>query len=120
MTCSQCGTEIPTGSNGCPACGWGATPRITLSGVGGALSSAIGLEFGKSLASKVVGDDSRYMDDIQFFLDLRGDTWYVKPHPRLKNTVWLNGEQLAAETSLSDGDELSLKGKAGFIKVSFS
>ena len=120
MTCSQCGTEIPAGCNGCPACGWGAVPKITLSGSEGSLSSAIDLEFGKSLAGKVVGEDAKYMDDIQFFLNLRGDTWYVKPHPRLRNPVWLNGTQLDTESPLSDGDELSLKGKAGFIKVNYS
>ena len=44
---------------------------------------------------------------------------YVLPKGEYE-PIWLNGAQLDAESPLSDGDELSLKGKAGFIKVNFS
>ena len=116
-TCSQCGTEILPGSNGCPACGYGARTKIMLSGSLGMLSSTIDLEFGKAAGQKVVGEDAKYMEDLQFFLKVRDDQWLIKPHPRQKNPVFLNDSQLMAETVLNDGDKLSLKGKAAFIDV---
>ena len=119
MTCLQCGTEVPDGANGCPACGYGASVKLKLTGKAGELSTAVGLEFGKTLAAKVVGDEAKYMDDIQFILKLHDDKWLVKPYPRVKNTVFLNGAQLAAESELSDGDKLSLAGKAAFIDVNY-
>jgi hypothetical protein len=116
-TCSQCGTEILPGSNGCPACGYGARTKIMLSGKLGILSSTIDLEFGKTAGQKVVGDDAKYMEDLQFFLKVRDDQWLIKPHPRQKNPVFLNGSQLMSESVLNDGDKLSLKDKAAFIDV---
>lgn len=115
--CSQCGTEILPGSNGCPACGYGARTKIMLSGKLGILSSTIDLEFGKTAGQKVVGEDAKYMEDLQFFLKVRDDQWLIKPHPRQKNPVFLNGSQLMSESVLSDGDKLSLKDKAAFIDV---
>lgn len=116
-TCPQCGTEFLPGSNGCPACGYGARTKIMLSGSLGMLSSTIDLEFGKTAGQKVVGEDAKYMEDLQFFLKVRDDQWLIKPHPRQKNPVFLNDSQLMAETVLNDGDKLSLKGKAAFIDV---
>lgn len=116
-TCPQCGTELFPGSNGCPACGYGARTKIMLSGSLGMLSSTIDLEFGKTAGQKVVGEDAKYMEDLQFFLKVRDDQWLIKPHPRQKNPVFLNDSQLMAETVLNDGDKLSLKGKAAFIDV---
>jgi len=116
-TCSQCGTEILPGSNGCPACGYGARTKIMLSGKLGILSSTIDLEFGKTAGQKVVGEDAKYMEDLQFFLKVRDDQWLIKPHPRQKNPVFLNGSQLMSESVLNDGDKLSLKDKAAFIDV---
>ena len=52
-TCPNCGTEIPNGSNGCPACGYGALPKLKLVGESGELSTAIDLSFGKQFAEKV-------------------------------------------------------------------
>ena len=115
--CSQCGTEILPGSNGCPACGYGARTKIMLSGQLGILSSTIDLEFGKTAGQKVVGEDAKYMEDLQFFLKVRDDQWLIKPHPRQKNPVFLNGSQLMSESVLNDGDKLSLKDKAAFIDV---
>lgn len=119
MICHQCGTEIPTGSNGCPACGFGSKVKLILSGKAGELSAAVDLEFGKTLGSKVIGDDSRFMDDTQFYLKVRDEKWYIKPFPRQKNPVFINGNQVTQEIELSDGDKLSLKDKAGFIDVKY-
>lgn len=119
MVCAQCGTEIPDGANGCPACGYGSSVKLKLSGKGGELSTAVELEFGKALAAKVVGDEARFMDDVQFILKLHDDKWQIKPYPRVKNPVFLNGAQLTAESALADGDKLSLAGKAAFIDVNY-
>ena len=117
MKCDRCGTEYPDTENGCPACGFGSAARLTLRGAAGDLSTAVNLDVGKTLGAKVVGSDSKYMDDIQFMLRYRDDKWYVKPYPRVKNQLFMNGSALACETELSDGDKLSLKGKAGFMDV---
>lgn len=117
MTCHQCGTEYPIGSNGCPACGYGAKTKIFLSGQSGELSSSIDIEFGKNTASRIVGDDAKYMDDIQFYLKVKDEQWTIKPHPRQKNPTFLNGSPLNVESVLNDGDKLSLKDKAAFIDV---
>ena len=119
-TCPQCGTELLPDSNGCPACGYGARTKIMLSGSLGMLSSTIDLEFGKTAGQKIVGDDAKYMEDLQFFLKVIDDKWLIKPYPRQKNPVFLNDSQLTAETVLNDGDKLSLKGKAAFINVNIT
>lgn len=117
--CSKCGTEIPPDSNGCPACGYGATVKLKLAGSRGELSTAIDLQFGKNLAFKVVGLDSKFMDDIQFFLKTHDEKWFLKPYPRIQNPVFINGAEISSETELKPGDQISLKGKAAFMDVSY-
>lgn len=117
MKCTQCGTEYPDTENGCPACGFGAAAKLMLRGPTGELSTAVDLDVGKTLGAKIIGSDSKYMDEVQFMLRYRDDKWYVKPYPRVKNPLYVNGSALACETELSDGDKLSLKGKAGFMDV---
>ena len=116
--CKQCGTEIPLDSNGCPACGWGAASKLKLIGECGELSTAIDIEFGKTLGAKVCGADAKYMDDIQFCLKFHDDRWSIKPWPRVKNPVFVNGVEILTETPLNTGDKISLKNKAAFIDVS--
>lgn len=118
-TCPQCGTEIPEGSNGCQACGWGAMVKLQLSGKAGSLTTAINLNIGKALAVKVVGDESRFMDDTQFMIKVHDERWFIKPYPRVKNPVYVNSTELTCESELNDGDKISLKGKAAFIDVKF-
>ena len=117
MKCARCGTEYPDTENGCPACGFGAAAKLTLRGQTGELSTAVDLDIGKALGARIIGSDSKYMDDVQFMLRHHDDKWYVKPYPRVKNQLYVNGSALVRETELSDGDKLSLKGKAGFMDV---
>lgn len=118
-TCPQCGTEIPDGSNGCQACGWGAIAKLQLTGKAGMLSAAIDIEIGKALGTKLCGDEAKFMDDTQFRLHLVEEHWYIKPYPRIKNPVYVNGVELTAVQPLNDGDQISLKNKAAFIDVKF-
>jgi len=117
-TCSQCGTEIPPGANGCPACGFGAATKLKLVGASGELSTAIDLQFTKAMGSRICGPDAKFMDDVQFFLKTRDEKWFIKPYPRVKNPVYLNGSEISSEVELSTGDKISLKDKAAFIDVS--
>ena len=117
MKCARCGTEYSDTENGCPACGFGASAKLTLRGQAGELSTTVDLDVGKALGAKIIGSDSKYMDDVQFMLRYRDDKWYVKPYPRVKNQLYVNGSALVSEIELSDGDKLSLKDKAGFIDV---
>ena len=115
--CSQCGTEIPDGSNGCPACGFGALSRLKLEGSLSAITTSLDLDFTKTLGAKICGEDSKFMDEIQFLVKFRDEKWYIKPYPRVRNEVFLNGSKLETVTELNDGDKLSLKDKALFIDV---
>lgn len=117
MKCARCGTEYPDTENGCPACGFSASAKLTLRGQAGELSTTVDLDVGKALGARIIGSDSKYMDDVQFMLRYRDDKWYVKPYPRVKNQLYVNGSALMSEIELSDGDKLSLKDKAGFMDV---
>ena len=117
MKCARCGTEYSNTENGCPACGFGASAKLTLRGQAGELSTTVDLDVGKALGARIIGSDSKYMDDVQFMLRYRDDKWYVKPYPRVKNQLYVNGSALVSEIELSDGDKLSLKDKAGFMDV---
>ena len=117
--CPKCGTMIPEGVSGCPACGDGALKRIVLTGAAGVFSSGIDIEFGQALARKTSGDESRFLECRQFDLKRVGDGWSIAPVAGVRNETFLNGASLAAESPLNEGDEISVKGKAAFMKVSF-
>lgn len=118
--CPKCGTEIPEGERGCPACGAGSISRIVLTGAAGSMSSGIDIDFGKIHAGRICGEDSRFMDDKQFTLHKGDDAWTIITNASAKNETFLNGSPVTAETALDEGFEISLKGKAAFIKISFS
>lgn len=118
-TCPNCGTEIPDSSNGCPACGYGALPKLKLVGENGELSTAIDLSFGKQFAAKICGESSRFMNDIQFWLKFKDDKWYIKPHPRTANVTFLDGVQLMNETELNDSAKISLKNNVAEMTVRY-
>jgi hypothetical protein len=120
MKCLKCGTVYADTENGCPACAYGSSIKITLKGKSGEISTSIDLDFGKVLGSKIIGDESKYLDDIQFMLRNRNDKWYLKPYPYVKNLLYVNGTSITNEIELSDGDKLSLKNKAGFINIIYT
>ena len=117
--CKNCGTKIPSGTIGCPACGNGAIPRLKLVGKNGQLSSLVDLDFGNALASKVCGDEAKYFNNINFLLKLKNDKWTVKQYPKTKNKVFLNGSEVLEESEIHSGYKISLNNKAAFIDVSF-
>lgn len=119
MTCTQCGTEIPAGSNGCPACGFGSKVKLQLVGEAGTMTFPMNAEFGASQAGKVCGTDAKYMDETQFYVKVVDEVWFIKPHPRIRNKVYLNDAMITETTALHDGDRLSLKGKAAFMDVKY-
>jgi len=91
--------------------------RLKLEGQLSSIMTSLDLDFTKTIGSKICGEDSRFMDETQFFIKFRDEKWYVKPYPRVRNDVFLNGSKLETVTELNDGDRLSLKGKAMFIDV---
>ena len=117
--CPKCGTEIPDGTRGCPACGAGSIARIVLTGSSGSMSSGIDLDFGRIHGRRICGDDARFMDDKQFSLHKGDENWVISPNLSVKNETFVNGAAIAGDTAINDGDEISLKGKAAFIRVSF-
>ena len=117
--CPKCGTEIPEGVKGCPACGEGSIARIVLTGSSGKISSGIDIDIGQTLASRVCGEESRFFDNRQFSLHKGDDAWTIIPNADAKNETFFNGTALTGEAKLDEGAEISLKGKAGFIRVSF-
>ena len=119
-TCPKCGTEIPEGTHGCPACGAEAVSRVVLTGSAGVMSSGVDLMFGRILAGRICGDESRFMDEHQFTLRKGDESWMLSPNMAVKNETFVNGVAVTGDTVLNEGDEISLKGKAAFIKVSYS
>jgi len=119
-TCPKCGTEIPEGTRGCPACGAGSIARIVLTGASGSMSSGIDIDIGRIHAGRICGDDARFMEEKQFTLRKGDESWIISPNLAVKNETFVNGAAIAGDTALNEGDEISLKGKAAFIKVSYS
>ena len=64
-TCPNCGTEIPEGTRGCPACGAGSIARIGLTGSAGSMSSGVDIVIGRIHAGRICGEDARFMDEKQ-------------------------------------------------------
>ena len=118
--CPKCGTEIPEGTRGCPACGAGAIGRIVLTGTSGSMSNGQDLDFGRILAGRICGEDARFMDEKQFALRKGDESWMLSPNLSVKNETFVNGAPVSGDTALNDGDVISLKGKAAFITILFS
>ena len=118
--CPKCGMEIPEETRGCPACGAGAVSRIILTGATGSMSSGVDLIFGRIHAGRICGEDAKYVTERQFTLCKGDDAWILSPDLSAKNATFVNGVAVAGDTALNEGDEISLKGKAAFIKISFS
>lgn len=83
------------------------------------MSSGIDLDFGRIHAKRICGEDARFMEDKQFVLRKGSESWTVSPNLGAKNETFVNGAPLSGVTELNDGDTISLKGKAAFIKISF-
>ena len=117
--CPRDGSEIPAGTLPCPACGWRDT--IQLTGSADSMRSKTTIDIRQDpLTRRICGDDARFMDTTRQFTIRRGDEdWFLCPNLAIKNETFVNGTAVAGDTVLSDGDEISLKGKAAFIKVSF-
>ena len=62
---------------------------------------------------------ARFFDNRQFSLHKGDDAWSIIPNADAKNETFLNGTALSGEAKLDEGSEISLKGKAGFIRISF-
>ena len=75
--------------------------------------------FGKIHAGRICGEDARFVDERQFTLHKGDDSWILSPNLSVKNETFVNGVAVAGDTALNEGDEISLKGKAAFIKISF-
>ena len=84
------------------------------------MSSGIDIDIGRIHAGRICGDDARFMDDKQFTLRRSGESWIISPNLAAKNETFVNGREIAGDMALSEGDEISLKGKASFIKISYS
>ena len=119
--CPICGTEIVNVMQGCPACRHGSRETIQLTGSAGSMRSKTTIDIGQDpLTRRICGDDARFMDLTRQFTIRRGDeNWFLCPNPAAKNETFVNGTAVAGDTVINDGDEISLKGKAAFIKVSF-
>lgn len=118
--CPKCGFDKPEGTRGCPVCGHGSIDRIVLTGSAGSRSSGTDIDIGKRLAQCICGEDARFMDEKQFTLRKGTESWIISPNPGATNGTFVNGAAIAGDTALEEGDEISLKGKAAFIKISYA
>ncbi len=84
------------------------------------MSSGIDIDIGRIHAGRICGDDARFMDDKQFTLRRSDESWIISPNLAAKNKTFVNGAAITGDMALNEGDEISLKGKASFIKISYS
>ena len=119
--CPVCGTEIVNVLQGCPACRYGSKETIQLTGSAGSMRSNTTIDIGQDpLTRRICGDDARFMEETKQFTLRKGDTdWFVCPNPAARNETFVNGAVVSGDTVINAGDEISIKGKAAFIKVSF-
>ena len=119
--CPKCGAEIVDAMKGCPSCGYGSKERIVLTGSAGSVRSTTHLDIDQTLARRISGDDARFVDLTRQFTLRKGDeNWFLCPNPAAKNETFVNGAAVSGDLVINEGDEISLKGKAVFIKVSFN
>jgi len=120
-SCKNCGSNVGAETVACVACGQSFVSAVVLEGASGSISAALNVQVGRRLLERAVGDEARYAADVQFCLErnARG-AWSLMPMAGVPNPTFVNG--VAAPSTgldLNEGDEVSIAGKAGRLKVRF-
>lgn len=119
--CRNCGTTIDPSSISCMVCHQSLVRAMRLEGAAGTVELAIGTVVGQALLRRIVGDESRFATIAQFRIERdHGGAWHLRPAPEARNPTFVNGAPVPdAGHRLSDGDQVSLAGKAAHLTVRF-
>lgn len=80
------------------------------------LSVSITTPIGRSSISTILGDEAKYVSDVQFILKRNNPGWSVVPEKNATNQTNLNGVPISAETTLKINDVISI-GKTQRCKI---
>jgi hypothetical protein len=117
--CSNCGTETDHREARCRVCWRDFLPSIELVGDAGTVRAAIGTDFGRTILQRAIGDAAAFASDPQFriFKD-HAMGWMVQETVPPSNPTMLNDAPIGpTPTAVADGDELSIGGKVGRIRI---
>ena len=119
IQCRNCGSMVKIDLASCVACNHSLIRSIVLEGAIGSVSASLPTAVGSALLQLTIGDDARFAATEQFHLDRpRGGLWFLFPKDRTRNATFVNGASVpSAGVELKDGDEISLAGKAGRMRV---
>lgn len=124
--CPRCGTGNEKHIQTCHGmCGYIRYGRLILvSSTGEEIRLNLDGPVGKALLRRVVGEDSRFASEPQFYLNRCEDNtaWLIKQEARAVNDTLVNGVQVTeAGTKLTSGDEVTVgKDKARLrVRIEF-
>lgn len=120
-TCEECGGTNPDSAFKCEGCGKSLRRNVHLCGPLKTLSFHAQSDIGRTVYSRLVGDESRYADRTQYqlaFLEDSGD-WTLTPKPRTAQAVLVNGAACAENVPvvLRTGDVIELGSRKSDAKV---
>jgi len=92
---------------------------VAFEGTTGSISASLPTQVGRALLARAIGDDARYASTTQFHVERSSDgSWLLRPVQAAQNPTFLNGCPVPPEGApLREGDQVSLAGKAGVMKV---
>ncbi len=119
IQCRNCGSMNSIDLASCVACNHSFIRSIVLEGALGSVSASLRTAVGSALLQLTIGDDARFAATEQFYLNRSiGGPWFLLPKDRTRNATFVNGASVpSAGVELKDGDEISLAGKAGRMRV---
>ena len=117
--CKTCGSSVDSSLLACNVCNQSFIKAIALQGPQGVLSASLRTVVGRPLLKSVIGEDCQYAADEQFVLERRGGgPWLLVPCAGVRNRTFIGDIPVPPEGgALTDGDVVSLAGKAGRMTV---
>ena len=116
--CSACGSENEDSSRKCASCGEARAGVITLTGSVRSFSFQDTVEIGRVIYKRMCGEDSKYVDTLQYTIQKTDDGWFLLGSKRSKQVTLVNGT--AAEESaveLTDGAVIEIGSRTNDKRV---
>lgn len=112
--CPNCDCSRYPGTNGhCPDCNYPPLRRLTLTGTTGTLSFGVRTRLGSTLLLKMSPEANYSEREDQFTVFCRDADWFIFTRPGTRNATILNGRVLKEETTLKEGDVITLGNATG-------
>lgn len=116
--CSACGTENEDADCKCACCGEAQFGVLTLTGSIRSFSFRNTTEIGRVIYKRMCGDDSKYVDAVQYTIQKTDDGWFLLGSKKSKQLTLVNGtsaEESAVE--LSDGAVIEIGSRTSDKRV---